>query len=119
MNIPSKIRLWNLAICLVLGLSMSSSHAFSLLGPYESWMTPTNGFQLAGDIGGPMNLGAGYRWNVPVVAYAFDPSFVSFFGTNGVAAMNGAIQILNNLPAASQIDPSTFPLITSGMNYQA
>lgn len=119
MNTQSKVRLWNVAICLVLGLSVSSSHAFSLLGPYESWMTPTNGFQLVGDIGGPMNLGAEYRWNVPVVTYAFDPSFVNFFGSNGVAAVNSAIQILNNLPAASQIDPGTYPLDTSGVNYQA
>jgi hypothetical protein len=82
-------------------------------------MTPTNGFQLVGDIGGPMNLGAEYRWNVPVVTYAFDPSFVNFFGSNGVAAVNSAIQILNNLPAASQLDPGTYPIDTTGVNYQA
>lgn len=119
MNTQSKVRLWNVAICLVLGLSVSSSHAFSLLGPYESWMTPTNGFQLVGDIGGPMNLGAEYRWNVPVVTYGFDQSFLDYFGTNGVAAVEGAIQILNDLPPASQIVLTNYPFGTVQLNTTA
>lgn len=119
MNTQSKVRLWNVAICLVLGLSVSSSHAFSLLGPYESWMTPTNGFQLVGDIGGPMNLGAEYRWNVPVVTYGFDQSFLDYFGTNGVAAVESAIQILNELPPASQIVLTNYPFESRNLNYAA
>jgi hypothetical protein len=94
-------------------------HAFSLMGPYEPWMTPTNGFNLPWDIGGPMNIGNGYRWNVPVITYAYDESFMDFFGTNGVAAVESAIQMLNNLPPASQIDPSTFPLDSQGQNSEA
>jgi hypothetical protein len=105
--------------CFALGLSTLSARAFSLLGPYESWMTQTNGFQTLGDTGGPMNLGAEYRWNVPVVTYGFDQSFLDFFGTNGVAAVESAIQILNNLPPASQLDPGVYPLNTSSVNYQA
>ncbi len=62
-----------------------------------------------GDIGGPMNMGAGYRWNVPVVTYGFDQSFRDYFGTNGVAAVVSAIQILNSLPPASQIVLTNFP----------
>jgi hypothetical protein len=56
-----------------------------------------------GDIGGPMCISNGYRWNVPVVTYGFDQSFLNFFGTNGVAAVEGAIQMLNALPSASSV----------------
>jgi hypothetical protein len=53
---------WHGAVTLtVLLLSFFAGHeagAFALLGPYADWMTETNGYQLAGDIGGPMNLAA-------------------------------------------------------------
>jgi len=39
--------------------------AFSLLGPYADCMQHTNGFRQPGDIGGPMGISEGYRWNVP------------------------------------------------------
>ena len=77
--------------------------AFSLLGPYADWMDVQKGYQLPGDIGGPMNIGEGYRWNLPVVTYGFDRSFLDYFGSNGVAAVEGAIGILNALPPASSI----------------
>lgn len=110
---------WRLGLMLGLLLSAIDAPAYSLLGPYESWMTPTNGFQLLGDIGGPMTIGEGYRWNVPVVTYAFDPSFEDFFGSNGVAAVESAVQILNNLPPASQADPNTYALNTASENFTA
>src|SRR6266571_592153 len=77
--------------------------AFSLVGPYKSWQVTALGYNLAGDIGGPMNLNEGYRWNVPTVTYAFDATFVTYFGTNGIAAVEKAIQILNDLPLAASI----------------
>ncbi len=90
--------------------------AFSLLGPYEPWMQYTNCFRLPftvidyypGDIGGPMCVTNGYRWNTPVITYGFDPSFVKFFGTNGVAAVEGAIQIVNDLPTSSSIQVTNY-----------
>lgn len=96
-----------------------NASAFALLGPYAPWMEETNGFRQPGDIGGPMDLGRGYRWNVPVLTYGFAPSFVSYFGTNGVAAVEGAIQILNNLPPASQMNLTNYPYDTSYINYTA
>jgi len=108
-----------LQACCAISLGTIDAGAFSLLGPYEPWMSLTNGFQSAGDIGGPMNLGSAYRWNVPVLTYSFDQSFLDFFGSNGVAAVESAIQILNNLPPASQLNPATYPLDTSAINYQA
>jgi len=96
-----------------------SSSGFALLGPFASWMEETNGLLQPGDIGGPMDIGSGYRWNVPVVTYGFDQSFLDYFGTNGVAAVEGAIQILNDLPSASDIVLTNYPLDTEVLNYQA
>lgn len=84
--------------------------AFALLGPVQQWMQSTNGVINVGDIGGPMLLTNEYRWNVPVVTYGFDKSFTDYFGSNGVAAVEGAIQILNNLPPASQLVLTSYPL---------
>ena len=92
---------------------------FSLVGPYADWMHSTNGYHKSGDIGGPMDIGQGYRWNVPVVTYAFDQSFVDFFGSNGVAAVEGAIAILNGLPPASAVNLTNFPLQVIRQNYLA
>ena len=54
------------AICLALG-STPEARAFALLGPVQPWMQATNWVILPDDIGGPMCLSNGYRWNVPVV----------------------------------------------------
>lgn len=106
-------------IFFVLVLFTIKANAFSLFGPFEPWMTSTNSLRLSGDIGGPMNLGEEYRWNVPVVTYAFDQSFLDYFGSNGVAAVEQAIQILNALPPASSIDLTNYPLVPLGYNYSA
>src|SRR6266536_6245397 len=80
-------------------------------------MYETNGYHKFGDIGGPMDIGEGYRWNVPVVTYGFDKSFIDFFGSNGVAAVEGAIAILNDLSPASTIVLTNFPLQTLRVNF--
>jgi len=66
-----------------------------------------------------MDIGQGYRWNVPLITYAYDQSFLDFFGTNGVAAVESAIQILNDLPPTSQTDLTNYPLLTKRINYRA
>jgi hypothetical protein len=106
---------------LLLGVVLQSAPAFSLLGPPAPWMTTNLGYIIneAGDIGGPMNLGEGYRWNVPVITYGFDQAFLDYFGTNGVAAVESAIQIVNDLPPASQINLSNYFLDTSRINERA
>jgi hypothetical protein len=93
--------------------------AFSLLGPYTDWMVNTNGYREATDIGGPMNINEEYRWNVPVITYGFDQSFLNYFGSNGVVAVESAIQILNDLPAASDIILSNYPSATERIDFQA
>ena len=42
-------------------------------------MQATNDMSLEGDIGGPMDVTNEYRWNVPVLTYGFDQSFVDYF----------------------------------------
>lgn len=94
-------------------------NAFALLGPFQPWMESTNGLDLPGDIGGPMSIGEGYRWNVPIITYGFDKSFIDFFGTNGETAVESAIQVLNNLPPASQIAFTNYPFNSMEYNYTA
>ena len=103
-----------LALAVVLVLSGMRAEAFSLLGPYASWMQPNLGYVT--DIGGPMDIDEGYRWNVPTITYAFEQSFVDYFGSNGVAAVDGAMAILNNLPPASSIVLSNYPLSSLQLN---
>ncbi|HKX61662.1 MAG TPA: hypothetical protein VJS65_07455 [Verrucomicrobiae bacterium] len=124
-----------LTAALLLG-GICSAPAFALLGQFkgagtvtgEPWQDPGFdgrpqglGYSLAGDIGGPMFAHEAYRWAVPNITYAFDSSFLRFFGTNGVAAVEGAIAILNALPPASQLSPTLdeYPLDTKGENAQA
>ncbi len=106
-------------IFLALTVLTARANAFSLLGPYEDWMQTTNGFRQPNDIGGPMNLGEEYRWNVPVVVYAFDQTFLDYFGSNGVTAVEQAIQILNDLPSTSSAVLTNFPLDSTRVNYLA
>jgi len=96
-----------------------SSYGFSLLGPVAPWMQETNGVIYPGDIGGPMDIGSGYRWNVPVITYGFDRSFLDYFGSNGVAAVESAIQILNDLPPASGIELTNYPFNSTQINFAA
>ena len=82
---------------------------FSLLGPYKSWQTGSIGYNLTGDIGGPMGLFEDYRWNIRTITYAFDQSFLLYFGTNGVNAISNAFAILGALTNVSDINPDLFP----------
>ena len=102
-------------------LSAGNARAFSLLGPFKEWQVGEIGYQLVGDIGGPMNLGEEYRWNIPIITYAFDHTFFDYFGWKGTQAVSSAFQILNGaLTNLAATDPNAFP--QTGMlrrNYQA
>jgi len=93
-----------------------SAYGFSLAGPSAPWMTADMGY---GDLLGPMTPGEGYRFNSPVVVYGFDQSFVEFFGPEGVAAVESAIKILNDLPPASSLDPADYPTSVTRINHSA
>lgn len=90
---------------LLMAMLCAHSFAFSLLGPSAPWMTPQQGFP-ADAGGGPMQLDSGYRWNVPVITYGFDQSFMDFFGERGMAAVEEAIR---QLSAVTDAEISTVP----------
>lgn len=107
-------------LALTLLLSPARTEAFSLLGPFAAWMDVEKGYHQANEIGGPMNINEGYRWNIPVLTYGFDRSFVDCFGSNGVAAVEEAIAMLNAVPPASVMDLEQFPARSAWkMNYRA
>lgn len=98
------------------------ARAFSLLGPFTDWQTTEIGYNLPyiiADVGGPMNLHEEYRWNIPLITYGFDESFVNYFGAKGIEEVEKAIKVFNDLPPFSQIDLSKYPLDTRRVNYRA
>ncbi len=103
--------------------------AFSLLGNFDArYQTADIGYGVDGiissretDLGGPMNLNEEYRWQSPVLVYGFDTTFKEYFGPAGVAAVEAAIKVFNDLPKASSMSTALteFPLETSRYNYTA
>jgi hypothetical protein len=120
--------LYKLAIAvLVVGTSFKAD-AFTLLGPAADWQTTTLGYQISAPavglgsgagVGGPMNLGEDYRWNVPTVYYGFSPQFQLYFGERGMQEVEKAIAILNALPSADSLSLTNYPLSAERINYQA
>jgi len=127
-------RCWILWLGLAVGVQSAS--AFSLLGPGESWQTVNLGYERVAETrypdntwihyltdfsAHPMNLGEEYRWNEPVLYYSYDSSFLDYFGSNGVAAVDAAVAILNNLKGVStySADLSEFPLREARVNHTA
>jgi hypothetical protein len=116
-----------LSFCVLLLMAEGSQvRAFSLGGPLDTWQTPTTGFNLPPggpitDVYGLANLSEEYRWTSPIIVYAFDPSFLSYFGQEGVEAVERAIKILSDLPDFSSMseDLTEFPLDTRRFNFQA
>jgi len=109
----------------LLAFGAQPASGFSLLGPLanapDAWQVPEIGYGLADDIGAPKNLGEEYRWNTPVIYYGFDQSFMDYFGSNGVWAVEQAIAVLNGLTNFSKYsaDLSEVPLETRRINYRA
>jgi hypothetical protein len=52
---------WQSLMMVALLTGTVGGFAFSLLGPCADWMDVEKGYQTPGDIGGPMNIGEGYR----------------------------------------------------------
>ena len=113
------LRLLN-RICLGLLIigGVERASAFALFGPLDTWQVLNIGYD--GD-GGPQNLGEEYRYNIPTLTYGFDAAFLNYFGTNGVAEIDQAMKLLNDLPAFSRLsaDLAEYPADTRRFNYQA
>lgn len=111
---------------LLLGLitgATSAAWAFAPLGPFATNQVQRIGYNARGtDLGGPMLLTEAYRWNVPVVTYAFDRSFLYYFGSNGVQEVDKAFALLNsyttNLTNFSR-DLTEIPTESQRENYMA
>lgn len=117
----------------LLAVSLQSSWGFAWMGPLrnasDSWQLAVLGYGYAytdfglpggpvylGDIGGPKNITEEYRRNVPIIYYAYNANFLTYFGSNGVAAVDSAAAIMNNLTNADKLDPNTFPMQSQHMN---
>lgn len=108
-------RLMNKLVLVALLAGMESrASAFSLLGQFDTWQVTALGYNLPSDIGGPMAPPEAYRWNVPIINYAFDQSFITYFGTNGMAEVDKAVKIFNDLPAFSSITNDGSSLFING-----
>ncbi len=106
---------------------------FALLGPpNEAYQVPTIGYDITTvvfslgdiftvDVGAPKNIGQGYRYNTPTNYYAFDASFVSYFGSNGMAAVDQAFAMYNSLSNVSSYSAtlSEWPYDTTRPNANA
>ncbi len=111
-----------LFFCLLAGLAgfQQPARSFSLVGEIPAWFTDQVGlFPNGADIYGPVNLGEEYRWNIPALHYAFDESFLNYFGQRGVEEVEKAIQIINDLPPVSEINLANYPLHSQRVNRRA
>jgi hypothetical protein len=125
-------------LVLVLGAESASPFAFwGVREAYQASTSPDIGFSrllIIGYPGGsgffnvtlepsytPKNLGDEFRWNVPTLYYTYDPSFLDFFGSNGVFAVDSAAGILNSLTNVDSYsaDLSEFPLDEMRFNQDA
>ena len=62
------------------------------------------------------NIGEEYRWNTPLLTYAYDESFLSYFGSNGVVAIENAIRMMNAIPPVSTIKTNYPPVDRKATN---
>lgn len=120
---------WMKKLLVVAALSVvtCATQAFSLLGPWADWQVLLLGYQFdtlttpARDPGGPMNIQEGYRWNIPVVTYAFDKTFMDHFGEQGISEVERAFATMND--AFAHINDEnyldTIPTSTTRYNYRA
>jgi hypothetical protein len=107
------------AACLV--AAVQSASAFSFVGPAEPYQILALGY-LGSPAYQPHNLGEEFRWNVPVLYYTYDQSFVDYFGTNGTREADAAFNVLNNtLTNVASWSPSLeeIPLESRQLNYTA
>ena len=89
------------------GILAANANAFVLVGPTDAglventlaWGAPNQtviSANLVDDMGTPKRIDEFYRWNCPNLTYGFDASFVQFFGEQGIAAVNDAMNVLND-----------------------
>jgi hypothetical protein len=128
-------------IGLLMTAAFQAAWGFALWGPNppsaaspDGWEQEIIGYQLPyteslafgghvslQDVGSPKNIGEEYRRNTRVLYYAYDPNFVGFFGSNGVAAADSAFAIMNSLTNVDSYSTALteFPLEAEHINFTA
>jgi hypothetical protein len=121
----------NFSWILLLALGQQAASAFSLAGPIanasDAWQSTVIGYGLPGDVVAPKGIGEEYRVNMPVMYYACDANFLDFFYTNGVVAVDQAMDIINYSMTNNSLGTvdgysrglTEFPLDSMGVNYTA
>ena len=76
-------------------------NGFTLIGPGSPLVNPTSAtfanVNMATDpMSSPRRIKEFYRWHFPVLTYAYDSTFVRFFGHNGMNAVSNSFRILND-----------------------
>src|SRR5581483_9638007 len=114
-----------LALLAFLGMCCQCAWGFALIGPNnEAYQIPEIGYNPLPRDGlpiAPKNLGEEYRRNTPVIFYSYDANFLDYFGSNGVAAVDSAIAVFNNVTNVSSYsqDLHEFPTQVTRENYMA
>ena len=96
----------------LLAAGLPTAWGFALLGPLppdpggEPWEVRVIGHNLPGDIGGAHNLDEEYRRVTPFMFYAYDASFLGFFGLAGATNVDAAFAIMNAVTNVSSYTPA-------------
>ena len=75
---------------------------FTLIGPNATLVNPSAGvtealINMATDpMGRPVRVKEFYRWNYPKFTFAYDSTFVRFFGHNGMNAVSNSFRVMND-----------------------
>jgi hypothetical protein len=95
-----------LLCCMVGLLTAKKTNAFVLIGPMEVSELASSGvdFNYTDDLGGPKDLKRFFRWNIPMLTYAFDASFMQYFGLEGREAVKEAFTAVNDFFSNSDYD---------------
>jgi len=96
-----------LLLCCVMGLLTGKKvEAFVMIGPMHPAFVASGGvdFNYTDDLGGPKELKNFFRWNIPMLTYAFDASFMQYFGLEGRDAVNEAFTAVNDFFANDDYD---------------
>ncbi len=84
-----------LLFCIAMVALVRPAQAFVLIGLPAPNQSPDRNF--TDDMGAPRDIKQGFRWNIPNLTYSFDASFVTFFGLDGINAVNEAFAAVNDV----------------------
>ena len=105
-----------------LAAAVQSASAFSFYGITEPWQVAALGYTVF-PFDAPHDIGEEFRWNVPVLYYTVDQTFLDYFGSNGVAAVDAGFKVLNDTLSTNvsswSVGLDEFPLESMQLNYTA